>query len=326
MAKTGGVEVNIGIGIESTPGTAVAATHFPKWNDFSFQGVADKEMLTSQRGVRNTSSDSMIRRKYSRGSIGLIPNGDIFPIFAYLALGSKSSGSVLDGTYTHTFTVQNSNASMKTATVLSENGAIETTRFANCVVNELALDVSDSYARMTAQMLGGFPDTGTVTQSFAQENEYAYHQMTVKFGTSLSNAASQSATPLKAFTLNINNNVLVDEAFLSGSNEPVAGGFVAGRFNATGSYSLHFSDTVELAKYRANTKNACIVTFTGAVTGGGTTPETITIKLGRLVLTGEPVVYNLDGLLILNQTFQVEYESTDKEVEIVVVNDTATYA
>ncbi|MEK7992889.1 MAG: phage tail tube protein [Planctomycetota bacterium] len=326
MAKTGGTQTSIGIGIETTAGTPVAATHFPKWTEFSFQGIAEKEMLTSQRGVRSSSSDSMIRRKFSRGNLGIIPNGDIAPIFFYLALGSKSSGTIVDGTYTHTFTVQNANASMKTATVLAEDGAIVTERFANCVVNQLDLAVSDGYAKMTAQMLGGFPDTGTVTESYAKENEYAYHQMTVKFDTSLTAAASASATPLKAFNLTLNNNVLLDEAFLSGSNTPAAGGFVAGRFTATGSYSLHFSDTTELAKYKANTKNAAIVTFTGPVTGGGTTAESITIKLGRLILTGEPKVYNLDGLLILNQTFSVEYEATDKEVQVVIVNDTASYA
>lgn len=326
MAKTGGVEANIGIGIESTAGTAVAATHFPKWLSFSMQGVSEKELFTSQRGVRNAASDSLIRRRYSRGSIELIPNGDIAPIFFYLALGSKATSGPTDGTYTHTFSVQNASASMKTATLLSEDGGIVTERYANVVVDSLALDVSDSYARLTANMLGGFPDTGTVTQSFAQENEYAYHQMTVKFGTSLSNAASQDATPLKSFNLNIANNVLLDEAFLSGSNQPVAGGFMAGRLEVTGSYSLHFSDTTELAKYKANTKNACIVAFTGAVTGGGTTPESITIKLGRLVLTGEPKEYNLDGLLVITQQFTVEYEATDKEIEVVVVNDTTSYA
>ncbi len=200
MAKTSGTETNVGIGIESTPGTAVAATHFPKWTELSLQGVAEKEMLTSQRGVRNMSSDSMIKRKYSRGTLGVIANGDIAPIFFYLALGSKSSATVVDGTYTHTFTVQQSNASMKTATILSEDGSIVTERFANCVVNTLDLSVSDSYAKMTAGIIGGFPDTGSVTESFAQESEYAYHQMTVKLGTSLSAAAGNSATPLKSFT------------------------------------------------------------------------------------------------------------------------------
>lgn len=326
MALTGGTQTNVGIGIEAAPGTAVAATHFPKWTELSLQGVAEKEMLTSQRGVRNMSSDSMIKRKYSRGSLGVIPNGDIAPIFFYLALGSKSSATVVDGTYTHTFTVQQANASMKTATILSEDGVIVTERFANCVVDKLDMSVSNSWAKLSAQIIGGFPDTGSVTESYAQEFEYAYHQMTLKLGTTLSAASGNSATPIKSFNLSINNNVLLDEAFLSGANTPVAGGFIAGRFQATGSYSLQFSDTTELAKYKANTKNAAIVTFTGAITGGGTTNESITIKLGRLILTGEPIVHNLDGIIILNQTFTVEYEATDKEVQVVIVNDTATYA
>src|SRR5581483_404588 len=262
MARTSGTQTNIGIGIESTPGTAVAATHFPKWAELSLQGVSEKAPLTARGGVRNMSSDSMIRRKFSQGSIAVVPNGDIAPIFFYLALGSKATTGPTDGTYSHTFSVQNANASMKTATILKEDGSIVTERFANCVVNELTLEASDSWARLMASILGGYPDTGSVTESFSQENEYAYHQMAVKFGTSLSNAASQNATPLKSFQLNIKNNVLQDEAFLSGSNQPVA--WVAGRFEASGSYALHFSDTTELDKYKANTKNAAIITFTGA--------------------------------------------------------------
>jgi hypothetical protein len=325
MSKVSGTQTNIGIGIEATPGTAVSATHFPKWTDFSLQAIVEKEMLTSQRGVRNSSSDSMIKRRYSAGNVALVPNGDIAPIFFYLALGSKTTAGPTDGTYTHTFSVQNANASMKTATFLAEDGSIVTERFANCVVNTLGLDVSDSYAKLTASIYGGFPDTGSVTESFSQENEYAYHQMTVKFGTSLSDAAGNDPTPLKSFSLSVNNNVLLDEAFLSGSNTPAAGGFVAGDFEATGSYSLHFTDTTELDKYKANTKDACVVTFTGAITGGGSTNESITIKLGRLVLTGQPKVYQLNGLTVLNQSFTVEYDSTDKEVQVIVVNDTESY-
>jgi hypothetical protein len=326
MGLTSGTQTNVGIGIETTPGTAVAATHFPKWAELSMQGIAEKELLGSQRGVRNTHSDSMIKRKYSQGNLVVIPNGDIAAPMFYWALGSKATAGPTDGTYTHTFTVQNTNASMKTCTVLVEDGAIVTERFANVVANTLNLEVSDSYAKMSLGLIGGFPDTGTVTESFAQEFEYAYHQMTAKFGTTLSNAASASATPLKSFTLNVNNNVLVDEAFLSGANTPVAGGFVAGRLQITGSYTLQYSDTVELAKYKANTKNALQVQFTGAVTGGGTTAETITIKLGRLILTSPPKEYNLDGLTLINQEFAVEYEATDKEMTVVVVNDTASYA
>jgi hypothetical protein len=324
MAKIGGTQVNIGIGIESTPGTAVAASAFPKWTDLNFQAVSEKANFTSQRGVRNHSSNSMIRRRYSQGAIGLVPNVSIAPYLFYLTLGSLASATASgeSAVYEHTCTVQNANASMKTATVLLEQGGEVTERFANCVVNQLSLDVSDSYAKVTVDLLGGFPDTGSVTESYAQETEFAYHQMFVKFGTSLSNAASQTATPLKALTLSINNNVLVDEAFLSGANTPAA--WLAGRLEITGSYTLHFSGTTELDKYKANTKNAALISFQGASIGSAETEE-ILLKLGRIILSSPPKEYNLDGLVVLKQSFTVEYDATDKEIQAIITNTTASY-
>lgn len=320
MSRIGGTEVDIGIGIEATPGTAVAATAFAQWRELSLQGVAEKSPFTSIRGVRNMASNSQIRRKYSSGSISIVPNVEIAPYLFGLALGSVSSGTVSDSAYTHTITVQNANASMKTATIILERGGEVTERYANCVVNSLNLEVSDDYASMSVEVLGGFPDTTTLSESFTTNTEFAYHQYTAKFGTSFSNAAGNSATPLKSFSLNINNNVQIDEAFRSGSNEPVAGGFTAGRLQITGSYSLEFNGLTELNKYKANTLNALIVEFEGALIGS-TSTEKITIKLADLILTAPPVEVNVDGIVVLNQEFEVSYDATDGDITVEIVND-----
>jgi hypothetical protein len=322
MAKTGGTQVNIGLGIESyaAPGTAVAETVFIPWADFSMQSIAEKAMFTSARGLRNMSSNSMIRRKYSQGSIGFIPDVKVMPYFLSLALGGVSSSSVADSAYTHTFTVNNTNATPRTATVTVEEGAVQTVQYLNVVCNAVSLEVSDGYAKATAELIGQFAGTDTISESYANETEFAYHQMTAKFGTTLSNAAGASATPLKSFTLNISNNVLLDEAFLSGSNEITDGGLVMGRLQITGSYSLHFENTTELNKYLNNTKHALIVTFEGALIGASS-KETIQFKFGRLVLTKPPMEYNIDGLLVLTQEFEVEYEATDLELTAIVINN-----
>jgi len=322
MAKTSGTEVAVGLGIESAaaPGTAVAETVFVPWLDFSIQAIAEKAMFQAARGIRNMTSNSMIRRKYAQGSIGFIPNVKVLPYFLSLALGGVSSSTVTDSAYTHTFTVNNNNATPRTATLTIEEGAIQTAQYLNAVCNSLNLEVSDEYAKCAAEMIAQFPGTDTISESYSSETEFAYHQYTAKFGTSLSNAAGNSATPLKSFNLNINNNVLLDEAFLSGSNEITDGGLVNGRLEITGSYSLHFADTTELAKYKANTKNAMIVTFEGALIGASS-KETIQFKLGRLVLTAPPVEYNIDGLLVLNQEFKIEYEATDLELTAIVINN-----
>lgn len=322
MAKTAGTQVAIGLGIESyaAPGVAVAETVFIPWLDFSMQGVSEKSHFTSARGVRNTSSNSMIKRKYSQGSFGVVPNVKTFPYLLSLAFGGVASSGISDSAYTHTFTINNTNATPRTATLTIEEGAIQTVQYLNCVCNSLNFEVSDDYAKATIELIGQFPGTDTISESYSQETEFAYHQYTIKFGTSLSNAAGNSATPLKAFAFNLNNNVQLDEAFLSGSNEITDGNLVMGRLEITGSYSLHFENTTELAKYNANTKNAAIVTFEGALIGSSS-KETIQFKFGRLVLTKPPVEYNIDGLLVLNQEFTVEYEATDLEMQAIVINN-----
>lgn len=322
MAKTGGTQVVVGLGIESyaAPGVAVAETYFLPWADFSMQGVSEKSHFNSARGLRNMSSNSMIKRKYSQGSIGFIPNVKNFPYALSLALGGVSSSGVSDSAYTHTFIVNNTNATPRTATVTVKEGGIQTVQYLNCVCDSLSFEVSDDYAKASIDLIGGFPGTDTISESFANETEFAYHNYTAKFGTSLSAAAGNSATPLKSFKFNIKNNVQLDEAFLSGANTITAGNLVNGRLQITGSYSLHFSDATELAKYQANTKNALIVTFTGALIGS-TSLETIQFKLGRLSLTKPPVEYNIDGILVLTQEFEVEYEATDLEFQAIVINN-----
>lgn len=320
--KTAGTQVAVGLGIESAaaPGTAVAESIFIPWLDYSMQGVSEKAFFTPARGIRNTSSSSIIKRKYSQGSIGFVPNVKVMPYFLALAMGGVSSSGVSDSAYTHTFTISNTNASPKTATLTTEEGAIQTAQFLNCVCNSLSIEVSDEYAKATVELIGKFPTTDTISESYTTQTEFAYHQYTAKFGTSLSNAAGNSATPLKSFSLNLNNNVQLDEAFLSGSNDIASGGLVMGRLQITGSYSLHFSDMTELNKYLANTKNALIVTFEGALIGSSS-KETIQLKLGKLVLTKPPVEYNIDGLLVLTQEFEVEYDATDVEFTAIVINN-----
>lgn len=322
MAKTSGTQVVVGLGVESyaAPGVAVAETIFIPWLEYSMQGVSEKAHFTSSRGLRNQSSNSMIRRKYSQGSVAFVPNVKSMPYALSLAMGSVSSSGISDSAYTHTFTINNTNATPRTATLTTKEGGVQTVQYLNCVCNSLNFEVSDEYAKCTIELIGGFAGTDTISESFANETEFAYHQYTAKFGTSLSAAAGNSATPLKAFNLNINNNVLLDEAFLSGANTITAGNLINGRLEITGSYTLHFSDTTELAKYQANTKNALIVTFTGALIGA-TSTETIQFKLGKLVLTKPPVEYNIDGLLVLTQEFKVEYDATDLEMTAVVINN-----
>ena len=448
MAKLSGRQVEIGIGIEATPGTAVAATDYFKWESFTMQSMVEKGVLNSARGIRNKASNSLIMKRYGKGDIEFVPTVDMLPYILGMVLGSRSSGASAgeSAVYDHTFTVQNANASMKTATLLCAQGSIQTERYANCVAESFDLTVNKDFAKVKLGLLAGFPDTGSMTSSYTQDTLFSRNQLSATFGTSFSNAVGTFAnttltsdatapaaaativiggitytavatltgaayevligisasvfldnlksainatagagttyglntlahpsvvattkaattllivakvsgttpnaitttqagtshctwtgatmnagtpgtganpTPLTELTLSIKNNVQLEDAFLSGSNTPVAGGFIAGPLEVKGSYTLQFADTTELAKYQQDTKSALVVTMTGALLGVVPTPEKIQFKLGKLILTKEPMEYKIDGLTYVKQEFEVQYDATDKEVTAIVTN------
>jgi hypothetical protein len=449
MAKTGGPQVELGIGIETTAGTAVAAADYLKWDTLSFQSMSDKVMLNSARGIRNKASNSTIINQYGKGSIEFFPSTDILPYILGLLLGTRNSATHAGEStvYDHTFTVQNSNASMKTATFYVAQGGVQTEKYTNCVVDSFDLTVEKDLIKAKIGVLGNFPTTGSISSSYTQDTLLARNDMVAYFGSTLAAATGTAGTttltsagvfadadtitigsitytmktaltnsgntpyevligvsatvsldnlksaingtgtagttmgfgttahpqvkattktattlliqalqlgttansiattkvsanftwtgatinagtpgtgtnptPLVAFTLAINNNVLFQDAFLSGSTSPAAGGFIAGPLEIKGSYTLQFADVVELGKYQQNTNSAMIVNILGALLGVVQTQELIQFKLGRLVLTKAPIEYQLEGIVLLKQEFEVQYDGTDKEVTAVITN------
>lgn len=446
MAQVAGRQVELGIGIETTPGTAVAAAGYFKWDSFSMVGYSDKALLNSARGIRNKVSNSVITRQYGKGAIEFSPTVDILPYALSLIMGSRSSGthSGESVVYDHTFTIQNANASMKTGTLRVKQGGVQTELYTNVVGDSLDITIGKDLATAKLSLYGQFPTTSTLSPSYVQDTLFTLADMNATFGNTLTLAtptkasgtltttgvfsdgetvtiglitytmrttlssggavpyevligaaatnsldnlraainnlsgagttfgfgtqphpqviattktastllvqaiiagtagnsiattetctnaswggsvlasgAGNNATPLVEFSISINNNVLFDDAFLSGSAQPAAGAFIAGPLDVKGSYTLQFTDTVELGRYQNNVNQAMIVNLVGAALGTVPTNELIQIKLGRLVLEKAPIEYNLDGITYIKQEFTAQYDATDKELTIVVQN------
>ena len=149
-------------------------------------------MLKSARGIRNQTSNNIVNRKYGKGDIEFVPTVDIMPYLLSLAMGTKTSSAAHSGesaVYDHTFNIQNANASMKTATILVKQGSTQTERYANCVADTLDLTFDKDFAKCKVGFLAGFPDTGSITSSYAQETLLARNNLSATFGASLSAAA-----------------------------------------------------------------------------------------------------------------------------------------
>jgi len=328
MSKIGGRQVEIGIAVEATPGTALAPTIYPKWLTYSMNPEVEKASLVSARGVRPMTSDSIIKKTYGKGALSVVMDANVSLYVWYMTLGSISTGTHAGETtiYDSTISVQNANASMKTFTLTSSEGGVVVERYPNCMINSMTFECDNDFAKYTLDIIGQNPATASApSTAYIEEALMAYKDMTIKFGTSLANAASQAVTPLRDFKITVNNNLQVDEAFLSGSASMISGGLLPGSMKITGSYSLQFSDTVELNKYKANTKNAAIVQLSGASMGVVPTTEIVKISLARLQLNKAPKVFNIDGLVLLQQEFECEYSGSEtKAIEVLVTTDNSS--
>ena len=197
MSQLGGRQVEIGIGIETSAGTPVAAADSFKWDSFSMQAISDKILLQSARGLRNKTSNSVILKKYGKGSLEFVPTVDILPYILGLTLGTRSSGthSGESAVYDHTFTIQNANASMKTATFFVKQGSGTIERYSNCVVDSFDLTVEKDFAKCKIGIYGNYPDTGSFSPSYTQDTLFTRNQMNATFGSTLT-----TATPTAAYS------------------------------------------------------------------------------------------------------------------------------
>lgn len=119
MTNVAGRQVEVEIAIEASAGTPVAPTKWLQWDSFNFQAVSEKELFQSARGIRNKISNSKITRLYGKGAIEFAPTPETLPYILALAMGSISTAahSGESAVYDHTATINNTNGSMKTATI-----------------------------------------------------------------------------------------------------------------------------------------------------------------------------------------------------------------
>jgi len=311
----------LGVGIETTPGTAVDPAKYLPFTTCTLRQVIDVLDDEAAKGVRERNWGSVAGPNRGEGDIEILVDAENAPYLLIPALGSVSSTTASGETAVYEHTITRKNTNPPTTLTINYNDTVSTRKYTYAVVNTLELTVSDGLATMTAGILSKAPVSGTGTKSITEETVLAFKDYTVKFGSSLSDAATADPTKLSAFRLRINNNA--EPQYLSGSNSPDS--ISMGQLEIEGDYTLFFENTTEQSAYENQTKRAMIVTFTGASIGNSETEE-IKINIPRFHIRERAMDTAPAGFITENPTFVVDYDSTEaKSIEIVVTNETSSY-
>jgi len=272
MAKIIGRTGAIGIGIEASKGTPVAAQYWIPVEGYSYDDKVEKIKNESALGRIEEMNASNIIKRWGEGDY----DGKIFlnSVGAELvALFGQSPTSVqraVTGVYDHSFALLNNN-NHKSLT-LAYKDAVEEESFPFAMIDSWSLDVAvDDYVKRTVSLIGKKSGAASHTPAFVNEVEFIPSQVSFKMATNQAGLAAASAINVTHFSMEVKKNV--ETIHVLGSDEPQD--IVNKQFNVTGSIDLYFEDASYKTIVMSDLKKALRIQMKDLTTdlGTGHNPE-----------------------------------------------------
>ncbi len=272
MTKIIGRTGAIGIGIESTKGTPVAAQYWIPVGGYSYDDKVEKIKNESALGRIEEMNASNIIKRWGEGDY----DGKIFlnsvgaELVAVFGQSPTSVQRAVTGVYDHSFALLNNN-NHKSLT-LAYKDAVEEESFPFAMIDSWSLDVAvDDYVKRTVSLIGKKSGAASHTPAFVNEVEFIPSQVSFKMATNQAGLAAASAINVTHFSMEVKKNV--ETIHVLGSDEPQD--IVNKQFNVTGSIDLYFEDASYKTIVMSDLKKALRIQMKDLTTdlGTGHNPE-----------------------------------------------------
>lgn len=315
-----GRQINIGIGKESTRGTAVAPSHYIRQMsadvDDKFEGVLSEQSI----GILEESDEFDVTKRWSEGSIEGRVLDSSFGLILLATMGTVASVESADaGVYDHTFTV-NQTTVHPSLTLDIKKSDIEQKKYANCVIDSLEITADPAeLVKFNASFMGKKGEASTETPSYGSENGFLGKHVTVKLADTYAGLSGASAINVNNLSLTITKSVASDD--ILGSIEP--DDFYNGRFIVEGQMELLFDATTYKDKALAGDRQSLQIAIANSdVTIGATSNPTITVELPKIKITEYSEARELDEIVRQTVSFKGLYDTSEsKMIDIVLKNE-----
>ena len=308
MAIRSGLAAQIGIGVESTVGSAATPTRFYEFND---ESIAQTIERIESEGLR-TGNRVLRSDRYASGQIAIegsfsmeMTAGNTAILFKH-ALGAVATA----GSYVHTCTMSDPYGLGLTLEVgrPGNDGTVRAFTYAGCKINSLDLSVS------VGELLSAdFGVIGTTAEAIGSVTAASYgSSLELLHFAGAAITVAGTAYPCKDFSLSVNNG-LTGDRFVLGSQvaqQPIASSLA----EVTGSLTAEFVDATAYNRVVNATHAAIVATFTDS------TANSITVTVPVARFDGDTP--SVGGPDILDQTlnFKGLFNGTDSPVTIAVAN------
>lgn len=299
-----GRKESVGIGIETTAGTAVAPQTFSRQLALTWDQKTNTIDQTSALGRVEGSSDSAITEQWTEGSLNG-PLSDtligylLVNIFGAVSPALHSSETVV---YDNTFSVS-STALAPTLTIARSNPVVSR-RHAMAMLSDLEIDVKQNdWVQFTATMQSKTGQSSTETVVYPAENFFHSKHVVVKNATNL--AGLTGATPLQLKSLKLKMSRKIERFTPLGAIDPVS--FDPNVWTVSGTAVARYTDTTLETIATANTAQALSIGFVnGDKTIGTSANPSLTFTLPQVRFDPQTLDNKLDQTL--SQTFNFKGE------------------
>lgn len=325
-----GENIQLGVGKESTRGTAVAPTHWLRGRvPTSLKVVLEKALIKETKGTRANSQDSIITAKRVEGEFEFNVRNATIGYFLLSLLGSVTSEANADASgdvYDHTFAVDVDAPEAPTLTAAVARGAEQHYRYNMMVVSSLQLRaVLNDLVNATVSLIGkDEEEVSAFTPAFPDDDHVFPRQgVSVKVADNVAGLAGATAVCLTELNLNIANGARAKQCLGTLTPQDV----IALMVDVNGSFTMDFADTDMYDWYKAGTAKAMQITITNtAETIGTAANPSIVITLPKVTLESYDEDRPIDDITNESLDFVAHWDDTEGyQVQVVATNEEASY-
>lgn len=314
---------SLGLGLETTAGTAVAAAVSIPVDSFNLKPIVEKTGDMSGFGIIDEQLDSHIVREQSELTAEGIARSQSLGYLLKMALGTAGTATLVEtGVYSHTFTRLNTNTH-PSATVYRNSGTADE-RAAYHMLDTLEIDAQvGEYVRFKTVTKGGKIESATYSPSYltgTADEQFKASKAVVKIASTVAGLSGASAIALTGMKFTIKKNP--KGVFVLGAS--VLGGNFNQQFGVAGDFSAMYDANTIRDLFTANTKQAIQITITGTTLIGATKYNEIIITIAQAELETWDRSSDNDNLLTQDVGFIGEYNVTTTQTMNIVLQNLKT--
>lgn len=331
MTYVMGEQVQLGVGIEGTRGTAVAPQAWvPARTPAGIVTVLDKVQIKETRGSGISGQGSEIAQSRAEGDLEFNVRSSSIGYILLSLLGSVST-VYANGAGTHTFTRQVSGPQNPALTLALAQSGAQHYKYPLAVVNSLELNIPiDDVVNATANFIAKSEVEATdYTPAFVADDVDALfrnHDVTIKIADSVSGLAAATPVCVKEFTLSINNNAKTKNCI--GNINPTD--ILSVATEITGSFATDFEDVEDFYDvFKSGGYKAMEITMERddlPVLGTSALRHKMKITLDRVSYDSYSPERPIDDLVGESIEFTAHFDETNsKAITVVLQNETEEY-